>query len=96
MAGTIGTLAIALFAPALIHVAEKFGPPEYCALMILGLIAAVVLAKGSVLNAVAMVFLGVLIGLVGSDPSSGTQRFTFGIFELSDGKIGRASCRERV
>ncbi|KRR25223.1 hypothetical protein CQ14_09390 [Bradyrhizobium lablabi] len=85
VAGTIGTLAIALFAPALIHVAEKFGPAEYCALMILGLIAAVVLAKGSVLNAVAMVVLGVLIGLVGSDPGSGTQRFTFGIFELSDG-----------
>jgi len=78
VAGTFGTLAIVLFAPVLVVVAEKFGPTEYCALMTLGLIVAVVLANGSVLKAVAMVFLGVLIGLVGTDLSSGTQRYTFG------------------
>ncbi len=85
VAGTVGTLAIVLFAPSLVAVAGKFGPAEYTALLILGLVAAVVLASGSVLRAIAMVFLGILFGLVGTDLSTGTQRFTFGIFELSDG-----------
>jgi TctA family transporter len=84
-AGTVGTTIIVLFAPSLAAMARSFGPTEYCALMALGLVAAVVLAGGSVLKAVAMVLLGLLIGLVGTDVSSGTQRFTFGIFELSDG-----------
>ena len=53
--------------------------------MALGLVAAVVLARGSVAKAIAMVFLGLLIGLVGTDVNSGEQRFTFGIFELADG-----------
>jgi len=84
-AGTVGTLVIVLFAPTLAGVARNFGPTEYCALMALGLVAAIVLAGGSVAKAIAMVLLGLLIGLVGTDVSSGNQRFTFGIFELSDG-----------
>jgi TctA family transporter len=84
-AGTVGTLLIVLFAPALTKMALQFGPTEYCALMALGLVAAVVLARGSVAKAIAMVFLGLLIGLVGTDVNSGEQRFTFGIFELADG-----------
>jgi putative tricarboxylic transport membrane protein len=84
-AGTVGTLVIVLFAPALAGMARNFGPTEYCALMALGLVAAIVLAGGSVAKAIAMVLLGLLIGLVGTDVSSGSQRFTFGIFELSDG-----------
>jgi len=55
------------------------------ALMALGLVAAVVLASGSVLKAIAMVFLGLLFGLVGTDVNTGAQRFTFDIPELSDG-----------
>jgi TctA family transporter len=53
--------------------------------MILGLVASVVLAQGSLLHAIGMVVLGLLLGLIGTDVNSGTQRFTFGIFELADG-----------
>ncbi len=84
-AGTVGTLLIVLFAKPLTEMAQKFGPAEYCALMALGLVAAVVLASGSVVKAIAMVFLGLLIGLVGTDVNTGAQRFTFNIPELSDG-----------
>jgi putative tricarboxylic transport membrane protein len=85
VAGTIGTLAIVLLAPMLVNFAEKFGPAEYCALMTLGLVVAVVLANGSVIKAIAMVFLGVLFGLAGTDSATNAQRYTFGIFEMSDG-----------
>ncbi|HEX2886999.1 tripartite tricarboxylate transporter permease [Vineibacter terrae] len=84
-AGTVGTLLIVLFAKPLTEMAQKFGPSEYCSLMALGLVAAVVLASGSVVKAIAMVFLGLLIGLVGTDVNTGAQRFTFNIPELSDG-----------
>jgi TctA family transporter len=65
--------------------AQSFGPAEYCSLMALGLIAAVVLANGSILKAVAMVFLGLLFGLAGTDINTGAERFTFGVPQLSDG-----------
>jgi TctA family transporter len=84
-AGTVGTLLIVMFAKPLTEMAQKFGPAEYCSLMALGLVAAVVLASGSVIKAIAMVFLGLLIGLVGTDVNTGAQRFTFNIPELSDG-----------
>ncbi|TAJ37701.1 MAG: tripartite tricarboxylate transporter permease, partial [Reyranella sp.] len=57
-AGTIGTIIIVIFAEPLTRMAQKFGPADYCALMALGLVAAVVLASGSVTKAIAMVFLG--------------------------------------
>ena len=53
--------------------------------MVLGLVASVVLAQGSLLHAIGMVVLGLLLGLIGADVNSGTQRFTFGIYELADG-----------
>ncbi|MBI5443835.1 MAG: tripartite tricarboxylate transporter permease [Deltaproteobacteria bacterium] len=84
-AGTVATCLIAACAPFLAEVALEFGPPEYFSLMVLGLIAAVVLAHGSVLKAVTMIVLGLLLGLVGTDVTSGTFRFTFGVPELSDG-----------
>src|SRR4029077_16853712 len=84
-AGTVGTLIIVLFAEPLTRMAQKFGPADYCSLMALGLVAAVVLASGSVLKAIAMVFLGLLFGLVGTDVNTGAQRFTFDVPELSDG-----------
>jgi TctA family transporter len=83
-AGCAGTLLIAGFAPLLGAFAEKFRSPEYCSLMLFGLVAAVVLAHGSVLKAVAMVLLGLLFGLAGTDQSS-VVRFTFGIPEFYDG-----------
>jgi len=84
-AGIAATLVIALFAPPLAQVALLFGPAEYFSLMILGLIAAIVLAHGSVLKALAMLVLGLLLGTVGIDVASGAFRMTLGIPELADG-----------
>src|SRR5450631_2206706 len=84
-AGCVATVLIAGFAPPLAELALKFGPADYFSLMVLGLIAAVVLAHGSLIKAIAMVILGLLLGLVGTDVNSGVARFNFGISELSDG-----------
>src|SRR6185436_19016594 len=85
IAGTFATMLIAAFAPPLAEVALKFGPAEYFSLMVLGLIAAVVLASGSIVKAIGMIVLGLLLGIVGTDVNSGLQRYSFGIAELSDG-----------
>jgi TctA family transporter len=84
-AGTIATILLAVFAPPLAEVALKFGPAEYFSLMVLGLVASVVLASGSMLNAIGMVILGLLLGLVGTDVNSGVPRYTFDMPELADG-----------
>jgi TctA family transporter len=84
-AGCVATLLIAVAAPPLAEVALKFGPAEYFSLMVLGLVAATVLAHGSLIKAIAMVVFGLLLGLVGTDVNSGVLRFTFGVPELSDG-----------
>jgi len=84
-AGTVATLAVAALGPPLGQLAQKFGPSDYASLMALGLVAAVALAGGSVLKAVAMVVVGLLLGLVGTDVNSGAQRFTLGLPELADG-----------
>jgi TctA family transporter len=83
--GCIATLLIALFAPALATVALQFNPEAYFSLMLFGLVGAVVLARGPVLKAVAMVLLGLGLGLVGPDLNSGVVRYDFGILELGDG-----------
>ncbi len=85
VAGTVATFVIALFAPMLASVALEFGPAEYFSLMVLGLISAVVLAHGSVLNSLAMTTFGLLVGLIGTDIHSGVPRFTFGMPNLFDG-----------
>jgi putative tricarboxylic transport membrane protein len=84
-AGCAATLLLALFAPPLAVVALTFGPAEYFSLMVLGLVASVVLANGSVLKAVGMIVLGLLLGLIGLDVNSGIPRFTFGMPQLYDG-----------
>jgi putative tricarboxylic transport membrane protein len=84
-AGTVSTAVIATFAPPLAKVGQSFGAPEYFALMVLGLVAAVVLAHGSVIKAIAMIVLGLLFGLVGTDGNTGADRFTLGLTVLSDG-----------
>jgi TctA family transporter len=84
-AGTVATTVIAAFAPPLAEVAFKFGPAEYFSLMALGLIGAVVLASGSIVKAIAMIILGLLLGMVGTDVNSGVARYDFGIPELQDG-----------
>ena len=85
VAGCIATLVIAYFAPPLAELALKFSPAEYFSLMVFGLIAAVVLARGSLIKAIAMVCFGILLGLVGTDVNSGVIRFAFGAPELADG-----------
>ena len=84
-AGTVATFTIAAFAPPLARIGQSFGAPEYFSLMVLGLIAAVVLAHGSVLKAIAMIVLGLLFGLAGTDGQTASQRFTFDLTQLSDG-----------
>jgi putative tricarboxylic transport membrane protein len=84
-AGTVATIIIALFAAPLAQVAMAFRPPSYFSLMVLGLIASVVLAHGSVLKAIAMVLLGLLLGVIGTDIYTGTTRLNMGMLELSDG-----------
>src|ERR671921_237949 len=84
-AGTVAPLLLPIAAPPLADVALQFGPAEYFSLMVLGLVASVALASGSLLKAFTMIVLGLLLGLVGSDVETGTQRFTFDMPEMADG-----------
>jgi TctA family transporter len=84
-AGTVCTLLIALFGPPLAEVALEFGAAEYFSLMLMGLVTAAVLAQGDMVKSLAMVGLGLLMGIVGTDVNSGMARFSFGFSELTDG-----------
>src|SRR5204863_5813386 len=84
-AGCVATIIIAVAAPPLTTVAQKFAAADYFSLMVLGLVFAIVLARGSIVKAVGMIFLGMLLGLVGTDVNTGNTRFTFGIPSLFDG-----------
>ncbi|MEI3013076.1 MAG: tripartite tricarboxylate transporter permease [Sutterella seckii] len=85
IAGCFATVLIAAFAEPLTLVAFEFGPREYFSLMVLGLVGAVVLASGSLLKAIGMIFIGILLGCVGMDVNSGALRYVFGVDELMDG-----------
>ena len=85
VAGTICTMLIAMFGPSIAGIALKFGSPEYFSLMLMGLVTAAILAQGDMLKSLAMVFLGLMLGIVGSDVDTGVKRFCFGFFELADG-----------
>src|SRR5437867_8412352 len=89
-AGCVATVLVAALGAPLTGLALLFGPAEYFSLMVLGLIFAVVLAKGSVLKAVAMVVTGLLLSMVGSDRQTGAGRMTSDIAQLADG-IGLAN-----
>src|SRR5712672_861507 len=89
-AGCVATVLVAALGAPLTSLALLFGPAEYFSLMALGLIFAVVLAKGSVLKAVAMILTGLLLSMVGSDLETGAGRMTFDLPELADG-IGFAN-----
>jgi putative tricarboxylic transport membrane protein len=85
IAGTAATVLVALFAPPLAEVALQFGPAEYFSLMVLGLVASIVLASGSLLHALAVVVVGLVLGLVGTDVNSGVSRYSLGFPQLGDG-----------
>jgi TctA family transporter len=72
-------------APVLVRVAMEFGPAEICSLMLLGLLAGATLARGSPLKGVAMTVLGLMLGIVGTDIETGSERFTFDLTHLDDG-----------
>ena len=84
-AGTVATAIIAVLAPPLASMAIKFGPAEYTSLLLLGLMASVVLASGSIVKAIGMIIIGLLMGTVGTDVNSGAARFTLGQDNLLDG-----------
>ncbi len=84
-AGTVATLVIAALGAPLTGLALIFGPTEYFSLMVMGLVFAVVLARGSILKAIAMILVGVLLSTVGTDLETGEERMTFGLQFLSDG-----------
>ena len=78
-------MIIALFGPPIAEMALKFGAPEYFSLMLMGLVTAAVLAHGDMIKSLAMVALGLLLGVVGTDVNSGMARYSFGVPELTDG-----------
>jgi len=85
IAGTISVLGLMLVAPPLAKFALAFGPPEYFSLMLMGIVILIYLASGSILKALMMAVFGLLLGTIGMDAISGTQRLTFGVLELADG-----------
>jgi TctA family transporter len=85
IAGCVGTVVIAAFAPPLINLSQQFGAAEYFALFVLGLVGAVVLASGSLVKAIAMILLGLLLGQINTDVISGVPRYSFDIPQLTDG-----------
>src|ERR671927_175373 len=84
-AGTVATVVIAALGAPLTQLALVFGPAEYFSLMVMGLVFAVVLARGSILRAIAMILVGILLSTVGTDLETGQERMTFGLQFLSDG-----------
>jgi TctA family transporter len=85
LGGCMGILLMMFFSPVIARLALSFGPAEYFAIMVLGLLAASTLALGSPLKGIAMVVLGLVLGVVGTDVNSGVARFTFDIPEATDG-----------
>ncbi len=85
IAGTLGLVLLMLLALPLSTLALRFGPPEYMALMILGLTILTYLAQGSTLKAIIMALAGFGLSQIGTDTITGHMRFTFGVMELDDG-----------
>ena len=84
-AGTVCTVLIAVAGPALAKIAFQFTAPEYFSLMFMSLIASIVLTHGNLLKAIAMICLGLICGIIGTDVNSGVARMTFGVIGLTDG-----------
>jgi putative tricarboxylic transport membrane protein len=85
VAGTIGTLGVALLAPVIVRLAIQMGAPDYLAVMVLAFIAVTTVLGSSKIRGLASLGIGLLIGTVGIDPTSGQQRLTFGVPQLADG-----------
>ena len=85
VAGTVSVVALMFLAPPLAAFALRFGPPEYFALLLLGLLVLAYMSGGSMLKALAMAALGLLLGMIGIDQMTGYFRFAYGVVELGDG-----------
>jgi putative tricarboxylic transport membrane protein len=85
VAGTLSVVALMLLAPPLAAFALRFGPPEYTALLLLGLIILAYMSSGAMPKTLAMATLGLVLGTIGIDAMSGFLRFTHGVTELGDG-----------
>jgi putative tricarboxylic transport membrane protein len=85
VAGSVSVIGLMLLAPPLAAFALRFGPPEYFALLLFGLLVLAYMSSGSMLKSLAMAALGLLLGMVGIDQMSGYFRFAYGIVELGDG-----------
>ncbi|MBR0838866.1 tripartite tricarboxylate transporter permease [Bradyrhizobium liaoningense] len=83
--GTVAIVVLAFFAPILGEVAFLFGPPDYCALMLVGFVCVSFVTTGSLLNGMAMCLIGVLLGQIGTDINSGQQRYTMDLTFLAEG-----------
>ncbi len=85
VAGTVSVVALMLLAPPLARFALAFGPPEYFALLLMGLLVLATMSSGPMGKTLTMAVLGLLLGMIGIDPMSGYNRFSGGVHELSDG-----------
>jgi putative tricarboxylic transport membrane protein len=85
VAGTIATLLLTLLAPVVVELALAFGPAEYFALMVFAFVTVAAVLGASMVRGLAMLFVGLLLGLVGIDEQTGQMRFAFGVPELVDG-----------
>ena len=85
IAGTLSIVGLMFLAPPLASFALRFGPPEYFALLVLGLLVLAYMSSGSMPKALAMAALGLLLGMIGIDTMTGFFRFHYGLVELGDG-----------
>src|SRR5690606_35529884 len=85
VAGPLSPVALTHFPPLLADVALRFGPPEYCALMVLGLACTIMMIQGSAIKGVIMIAPGFAFGAVGLDTVNGMERLTFGLTDLAGG-----------
>jgi putative tricarboxylic transport membrane protein len=85
VAGTVGVVGLMLLAPTLAAWALRFGPPEYTALLLMGLLILAYMSGGSMLKTLSMAVFGLLLGMIGIDVMSGYTRFSHGVVELGDG-----------
>src|SRR5512144_991670 len=85
VAGTVSVVALMFLAPPLAAFALRFGPPEYFALLLLGLLVLAYMSAGSMLRSLCMATLGLILGMIGIDPMTGFFRFSYGLVELGDG-----------
>jgi putative tricarboxylic transport membrane protein len=83
--GTVSIIGLSLLAPLVASVALDFGPPEYAALALLGVLLVATVGNGTMAKAVVAALLGLLLATVGRDSFTGAERFTFDSLQLTDG-----------